>query len=393
MTDGFSDDIRAPPDMLHEMDWMALRDEMPVTRRWAYFDHAAVAPMSAAAQRMMTEWATDAAENGEVNEPRWMHRVEEVRKNFGHLLNADPLDIAFIKNTSEGIDFVAEGFPWRPGDNLITAAEEYPSNVYPWLNLADRGVEVRLVPSRGPRIAIEDIRGRMDNRTRLVSLSFVEFASGYRNDLDSVGALCRERGVQFFVDAIQGLSVLPLDVRRTPVDFLAADGHKWLLGPQGAGIFYVRREMLNVLHPMSVGWNSIINCHDFSRIDFRLKPHAGRWENGTLNMPGILGLGASLQLLLVAGLPAVTERLLDVTDYLCERAQRIGIEVFSSRSDTAKSGIVSLIVPGRDLQQLKRRCRDAGVIINHRAGRIRVSPHCYNTHEEIDRLIELLSAS
>src|SRR5262249_36495562 len=369
--------------MLHYMDWTALRDDMPVTQRWAYFDHAAVAPISRSAQRIMADWAVDVADNGEINEPRWMHRVEEVRRNFGRLLNADPLDIAFIKNTSEGIDFVAEGYPWRAGDNVITAADEYPSNLYPWMNLAPRGVEMRLVPSRGPRIAIDDIRARMDNKTRLVSLSFVEYSSGFRNDLDAVGALCRERGVHLFVDAIQGLGALPLDVQRTPVDFLAADGHKWLLGPQGAGVFYVRREMLDVLHPISVGWNSVVDCHNFSRLDFRLKPHAGRWESGTLNMPGILGLGASLELLLSIGLAAVAERLMEVTDSLCERAHQIGIEVFSSRAAEEKSGIVSLIVPGRDLQQLKRRCRDAGIIVNHRGGRLRVSPHCYNDHEEI----------
>jgi selenocysteine lyase/cysteine desulfurase len=319
--------------------------------------------------------------------------VEEVRRNFGRLLNVDPLDLAFIKNTSEGVGFVAEGYPWRSGDNLITAAEEYPSNVYPWMNLANRGVEVRFVPSRGPRIALDDIRQRMDSRTRLVSLSFVEFASGFRNDLDAVGGLCRERGVHFFVDAIQGLGVLPLDVQRTPIDFLAADGHKWLLGPQGAGVFYVCREMVDFLHTTSVGWSSVVNYNDFSKIDFRLKPHAGRWESGTLNYAGILGLGASLQLLLDIGILAVEARLMEVTDYLCDRARSIGLEVFSGRFPGERSGIVSLLAPGRDLQQVKRRCRDASIIINHRAGRLRVSPHCYNTTEEIDRLIDVLRVS
>jgi selenocysteine lyase/cysteine desulfurase len=230
----------------------------------------------------------------------------------------------------------------------------------------------------------------MDGRTRIVSLSFVEFSSGFRNDLDAVGSLCSERGVHFFVDAIQGLGVLPLDVQRTPIDFLSADGHKWLLGPQGAGIFYVRRELVDFLHASSVGWSSVVNYHDFSKIDFRLKPHAGRWENGTLNFAGILGLGASLQLLLDVGIPAVEARVLELTDYLCDRARAIGIEVFSSRNLGERSGIVSLLVPGRDLQQLKRSCRDAGIVVNHRAGRLRISPHCYNTTGEIDRLIEML---
>jgi selenocysteine lyase/cysteine desulfurase len=378
--------------MLRCMDWTTLRHEMLVTRHWAYFDHAAVAPITAAAQRVMNEWAADSAENGELHEPNWLRRVDDVRRDFGRLLNADPLDLAFIKNTSEGISFVAEGYPWRPGDNMITAAEEYPANIYPWLNLAERGVEVRMVPSRGPRITVDDVRERMDGRTRLVSLSFVEFSSGFRNDLDAVGSLCRERGVHFFVDAIQGLGVLPLDVQRTPIDFLAADGHKWLLGPGGAGIFFIRPDLVDFLHATSVGWSSVVSYLNFSKIDFRLKPHAGRWESGTLNIPGILGLGASLRLLLDIGINAVETRLMELTDYLCERTRGIGLETFSSRAAGERSGIVSLIVPGRDLQQLKRRCRDAGIVVNHRAGRLRVSPHCYNTTEELDRLIDVLRA-
>jgi selenocysteine lyase/cysteine desulfurase len=372
------------------MDWTALREEFPVSRRWAFFDHAAVAPLSGRAHQALVEWATDMAENGAVHEARWVRRVEEVRRLAGRLLNADPLDLAFVKNTSEGIAFVAEGFPWQPGDNVVTAAEEYPSNLYPWMNLADRGVEVRRVASRDGRLWVEDLQAAMDRRTRLVSLSFVEFASGFRNDLDAVGALCRERGVYFFVDAIQGLGVLPLDMRQTPIDFLSADGHKWLLAPEGAGIFYIRRALVDLLHPVAVGWNSVIGCRDFSRIDFRLKPHAGRWESGSLNVAGITALGASLELLLGIGIPAIAARVLELTDYLCERAAGAGLEVFSSRRPGDRSAIVSLLVPGADLRGLVRRCREAGVVVNRRAGRLRVSPHCYNTEAEIDRLVQVL---
>jgi selenocysteine lyase/cysteine desulfurase len=373
------------------MDWIALRSELPVTRRWAFFDHAAVAPLTGRARAALIEWAADMADNGDVNEPRWVRRVEEVRQLAGRLLNADPLDIAFVKNTSEGIGIVAEGLPWKPGDNMVTAAEEYPANIYPWMNLASRGVEVRLIPSRGARIEIDDILGLVDAHTRLVSLSAVEFASGFRNNLDAVGGLCRQRGIYFFVDAIQGLGVLPLDVRRMPVDFLAADGHKWLLGPEGAGLFYIRRELIEVLRPVGVGWNSVVASRNFSRIDFRLKPHAGRWESGSLNVAGVHALGASLELLLDIGIGAIQERVFELTDYLCECADRTGLEVFSSRAAADKSAIVSLIVPGADPHELKRRCRAAGIVVNQRAGRLRVSPHCYNTHEELDRLLEVIS--
>src|SRR5438128_6989247 len=234
-----------------QMDWTKLREEFPITCRWAFFDHAAVAPISARAQRAMAEWAADMVENGDVNVAHWERRVEEVRALAGRLVNADPNDIAFIKNTSEGVGIVAEGFPWQPGDNVITAAEEYPSNIYPWMNLAGRGVEVRTLASRDQRLWLDDLRALIDQHTRIVSLSFVEFASGFRNDLDAIGALCRERGVYFFLDAIQGLGVLPLDVQKTPVDFLSADGHKWLLGPEGAGVFYIRRDLVDLLRPVS----------------------------------------------------------------------------------------------------------------------------------------------
>jgi selenocysteine lyase/cysteine desulfurase len=372
------------------MDWQALRDEMPVTRRWAFFDHAAVAPLTVRAQRAMAEWAAELAENGVAHESRRTKRVEEVRRLAAQLLGADPLDIAFVKNTSEGIGIVAEGYPWRAGDNVVTAEDEYPANRYPWMNLGGRGVEVRVVPGREGRVRIDDVRAAMDARTRLVSLSFVEFATGFRNDLDAVGALCRERGAHFFVDAIQGLGVLPLDVRRTPVDFLAADGHKWLLGPEGAGIFWIRRELVDMLHAVGVGWNSVVGARDFSRIDFTLKPHAGRWESGTLNVAGILALGASLQMLLEIGIGAIEARVLELTDHLCERARNASLQVFSSRRRGEKSGIVSLIVPGADVAQLVRRCREAGVVINQRAGRLRVSPHCYNTTEEVEHFLSVV---
>jgi selenocysteine lyase/cysteine desulfurase len=372
------------------MDWDKLRNEFPVTPRWAFLDHAAVAPLSGRAQQAMAQWAGDMAENGEVYESRWVKRVEEVRRLAGRLLNADPLDVAFIKNTSEGIGLVAEGFPWKQGDNVVTAAEEYPANIYPWMNLARRGVEVRRVPSRGARLEIDDLRAALDDRTRLVSLSFVEFASGFRNDLDTLGTLCRERGIYFFVDAIQGLGVLPLDVQRTPVDFLSADGHKWLLGPEGAGIFYIRRELVEMLHPVGVGWNSVVGSRDFSRIDFSLKPHAGRWESGSLNVAGITALGASLELLLEIGIEAIKVRVLEVTDYLCENAGQAGLEVFSSRLPHDKSGIVSLLSPGVDVKKMVRHCRENSVVINQRAGRLRVSPHFYNTTAEMDRLLELI---
>ena len=375
------------------MDWTDLRRQCPITTRWAYFDHAAVAPLTERARQTLVEWAADLAENGEVHDGTRVRRVEEVRVLAARLLSADPLDIAFIKNTSEGIGIVAEGLPWQAGDNVVTAEDEYPANLYPWMNLSGRGVELRRVPSRDGRILLDDLRAAIDDRTRLLSLSYVEYASGFRNDLDAVGGLCREKGILFFVDAIQGLGILPLDVRKTPIDFLAADGHKWMLGPEGAGLFWIRRDMVERLHPVGVGWNSVIDSRNFGHIEFRLKPHAGRWESGSLNVGGILALGASLELLLTLGIDMIAERVLTLTDYLCERAARAGMVVYSSRLASEKSAIVSLSLPGGNVRDMVRRCRDAGIVVNQRAGRLRVSPHAYNTIEELDRLAALLGAT
>jgi selenocysteine lyase/cysteine desulfurase len=372
------------------MDWHAFRTHFPVTARWAFLDHAAVAAppdVCAAAQKA---WADDKAVNGITSYHPWADRVEETRRRAGRLLNTDPLDVCFVGSTTHGIGLVAEGFPWRPGDNVVTVAEEYPSNQYPWMNLRDRGVEARPVASRGNRVDVVDIRAAINDRTRVLAISSVEYGSGFRNDLDALGELCRQRGVFLFVDAIQSLGVFPLDVQRTPIDALAADGHKWLLGPEGAGIAYIRREWVDRLHATNVGWNSVVNFADFSTVELRLKPHAGRWEGGTVNVGGIVGMGESLQLLLDTGIETVRARVLELTDYLCDRVRSVGADVFSSRTPGEESGIVSLLTPGRDPKDVMRRCKAAGIVVNVRAGRLRVSPHAYNTPGEIDRFVAVL---
>lgn len=373
------------------MDWTAFRAHFPIVKRWAFFDHAAVAPVPDRAVEALEEYGRRMAENGIADVWFWADRVAHVRRLAAQLVNAPAAeDVCFVPNTTTGIGLVAEGFPWKPGDNVVLAAEEYPSNQYPWLNLKKRGVEVRTVPSRGSRVEIDDVRAAMDSRTRVLTASFVQYASGFRADLDALGALCRERNVFFFVDAIQGLGVFPLDVQKTPIDALAADGHKWLLAPEGAGIAYVRREWVERLHPVGVGAHSVARPFDYGTIHFDLKPHAGRYEGGALNLPGVTALGESLNLLLGAGIENVSARVLQLTDYLCEKAPSAGLEVFSSRRPGDGSGIVSLTRPGVPQKDVMKRCRDAGVVVNVRGGRLRVSPHAYNTEDEIDRFLDVV---
>jgi selenocysteine lyase/cysteine desulfurase len=373
------------------MDWSAFRAEFPVTARWAFLDHAAVAPLSVPAVRALHEYAASLAENGIAAFRPWFDRLQHVRRLAAQLINAPhPDDVYFVPNTTHGIGVVAEGYPWQPGDNVVLAAEEYPANQYPWMNLRHRGVEVRSVPSRGSRLHVDDVRAAMDLRTRVFTVSAVEFASGFRVDLDAYGELCRDRGVFFFVDAIQALGVLPIDVQRSGIDALSADGHKWMLGPEGAGFGYVRREWVDRLHPIGVGANSVHHAWAYSTIDFTLKPHAGRWEGGAYNVPGIAALGASLELLLGAGIGNLERRVTELTDYLCDRAASAGLEVFSGRGAAEKSGIVSLVKPAVPSAEIQKRCRAAGIVVNNRADRVRVSPHAYNTPEELDRFLDVV---
>lgn len=224
--------------------WDDFRAKMPVVEKWAYFDHAGVAPLPAPTADVLVEFAGDNAANGVAHWNRWRSTVETARELGARLLGAMTGEVAVIHNTTEGINFVAEGFPWRPGDNVVTLSSEFPSNLYPWLNLASRGVETRQVAVTNERLDPAAVEKACDARTRVLALSWVGYMTGWRNDLALLSEIAHKRGLFFFVDAIQALGVFPLDVGRLPIDALAADGHKWLLGPEGAGLFYVRQRNL-----------------------------------------------------------------------------------------------------------------------------------------------------
>jgi selenocysteine lyase/cysteine desulfurase len=370
--------------------WAALRAQMPVARNWAYFDHASVAPIPEATARLVAAWADDVATSGDVHWLDWAGRLERLRRAAARLLAADPAEIALVRNTTEGMNLVAEGFPWRAGDNLVVPADEFPSNLYPWMQLARLGVETRRVAPCDGRIELADLEAACDRHTRLIAASWVGYASGWRLDLDALCELAHRRGAYLFVDAIQGLGVFPINVERTPIDFLAADGHKWLLGPEGAGIFYLRREHLDLLRPIGVGWNSVVQGANFSHIELTYKPAASRYEGGTPNMGGLAGLGESLELLLSYGAEALAGRIVELTDLACDRLRSIGATIASRREGEHRSGIVSFTLPGVDLAQVRRQCLAEKVVLGCRGGRIRISPHAYNDASDIERLVAAL---
>lgn len=370
--------------------WSEFRREMPVTRKWAYFDHAAVAPLPGVVSGVIAQWAEDAAENGDVPWLEWNAQVERTRAEAAAMLGAECQHVALLRNTTHGINCVAEGYPWQRGDNVVTLADEFPTNQYPWLLLAAQGVETRRVPVEDARVDLNRIAAACDARTRIVSLSWVGFSNGWRIDVGEAAELVHSRGALLHLDAIQALGVFPLDVRAAKIDFLSADGHKWMLGPEGAGVFYLRPEHLDLLKPVGVGWNSVVGAHDFSVIQADWRKDATRYEGGSQNMVGMIALGESLKLLNRFGQAALGERIVQITTYACRRLQEIGAEIHVNRQPGHESGIVLFDLPGRDPQALRKDCLDAGIVLSHRAGRLRISPHAYNTEEEVDRLIEVL---
>ena len=372
------------------LDLETLRSEFPVTRSWIYLNHAGIAPISLRVHRAMQGLLKDVEENGMVNHAAWMETVQRTRIAAARMLNAQPSEIAFVKNTTEGILIVASGIRWRRGDNVVIAEREFPANVYPWLNLKPKGVEVRFAREVEGCIPIEEVARLIDARTRVVSLSAVEFATGYRNDLDALGALCHERGVLFCVDAIQGLGALPVDVRRSNIDVLSADGHKWLLGPEGAGVFYCARAASRKIDVAGLGWGGVVNPTDFLNYDATPAPTAERFESGTLNTAGIYGLRAALDLLLSVGIAEIEARILALTDRLCAGLREKGYRVHSPRGPSEKSGIVTFSHERHDAGDLLRRLREHRIVGALRDGKVRLSPHFYNTEAEIDRVIEIL---
>ncbi|MFO0906955.1 MAG: aminotransferase class V-fold PLP-dependent enzyme [Isosphaeraceae bacterium] len=375
-------------------DWEELRQrEFRVAERWAYFDHAAVSPLPHSSAEVLHRWTEDQERNGVVNWLEWDSGTRTHRANLARLVHAHPDEIAFVSNTTHGIGLVAEGFPWRAGDSVVTAAEEYTSNIYPWMNLADRRVTTRLVPSRDGRVEVDDLAAACDASTRVLTISHVEFGSGFRNNLDTIGQLCRERGIAFFVDAIQGLGPHEIDVEQTPIDFLAASGHKWLLGPGGAGFLYVRREWIDRLRPVGVGWHSVTSSYNDPEPDFTLKPTAERWEGGSVNMPGLHAFGTSAALLLKVGLANVSARILDRAERVREIARSAGWSVYGSSRPEDQSGIVALEKAGRDPNAVVRVLRNHGVAAACRRGRLRFSPHIYNNDADLDRLRDALDAA
>ncbi len=362
--------------------------EFPVRKSLVYFNHAAVAPLPRRVAEAIAAHNENARDRGAVDWRRWYAAIEQTREKVARFLGARPGEIAFLPNTSWGLNLVAQAFAWKEGDNVVTDDMEFPSNAYPWLALEKRGIECRMARNRGGRITLDDIARKVDERTRILAVSWVAFHNGWVYPIEEISKFCRERGILFVLDAIQGLGALPLDAGKAGVDVLAADSHKWLLGPEGCAVFYVSESARDRVPPLFAGWWNI--KHERGYLDYSLDFYDGarRYEPGTLPTANIAGLSAAIDLLSQVGPETIRARILGVCESLkrglTERCWTI------SSPEPLRSGILSAARPDTDSRDLARRLEERGVITAPREGSVRFSPHFCNDPGEVSRILQVL---
>lgn len=370
-----------------------LRSEFPIKEQYAFLNHASVAPIPASTQAAISQFAQVAAEEGPANYAGWIHGMTLAREAAGRMICAEPDDICFVKSTNHGLLIVANSINWKAGDNIVGLEHEFPANILPWKNLSRLGVELRLVPERPDyTYTLDDIMSRIDERTRLVAVSWVEYATGFRNDIEALARLCRERNILFSVDAIQGLGVLPINVTELGIDFFMADGHKWMLGPEGCGILYVRRDRIAEMNNSMCGWCGQKNPQDYDNTEQPYKPTARRFEEGSHNLMSIIALGASTRLLLDAGPAYVENRVRDLSTLILRRVREKGYTVITPEPWEQRAGIVAFTKEGLGdgLGLAAQLQKEHKVMIACRRGFLRASPHFYNDEDEVERLIRAL---
>jgi selenocysteine lyase/cysteine desulfurase len=365
--------------------------EFPVAREKAYLAHAGVCPLPRRVTDAIREYAEACGSDDQ--ETVFGARFIEARALAAQLLGADPDEIAFVGPTSLALSFVAAGFPLRKGDNILIYFEDYPSNVYPWMALAERGVEVRMMNVRGlGRIRPIDVEGQIDEQTRLVALASCHFVSGWRIDLSAIGRLLQARSIAFCVDGIQTVGAFPTSVEH--VDFLAADAHKWMLGPCAAGILYVRKSWQDRLKPTVQGWHNIRCPNYIAQEKLVFRQNARRYEAGTANLLGLAGLEAALRLLMEIGVENIAKELLRKRTWVAGALQHKGYSVLHDDAPaTNAGGMVSFFREGTDLTTLHQKLLEAKIVTSLRSDRlgkkfIRLSPHFYNTDAELQRLLD-----
>ena len=369
-----------------------LRALFPITEHSIYLNHAAVSPLPTTTVRAVESQLRDVHENGSAGFRNWLATKEQARELLANLLGARPEQVAFMRNTSDALSSVANGLTWRAGDNIVTFGREFPSNIYPWLRIRDvHGVEVRMCEEREGRVDLNELESMIDENTRVVAVSHVQYASGFRIDLERLGRVVRQHDALFVVDVIQALGVIPTNVEAEFIDVAAGAGHKWLMAPEGVGYLYLSDRARERIQPTLVGWISVPNPDDYLNFEQGWNRGTLAWETGTGPASLFYGFKVSLELLTSHGVPRIADYLEELTDQLCEELNGKPYEVVSSRSRGEKSQIVCIRHrEGLSAMALYHRLNAMNIVTAPRGDRLRIAPHFYNTATDINQLIKAL---
>ena len=357
-----------------------------------HLNHAAVGPWPVVTRDAVRRFADENAQLGSKHYPTWLKVEQMLREELARLINAPSTnDIALVKNTSEALSFVAYGLEWQVGHNIVSSDQEFPSNRIVWESLGQFGVEFREADLNSAATAEDALFARVDQNTRMITVSSIQYATGLRMDLERIGQFCRENGILFCVDAIQSIGAVQLDVQAINADFVMADGHKWMLGPEGLGLFYVRPEIRDRLRLTQYGWHMVDPLGNYSYKDWKVAKTARRFECGSPNMVGIHALHASIKLLLDIGLEQIEYHVLDNSRYLCDRISEINsLELLTNTKEGRYGGIVNFVARDKDNDELFLQLQQNNVICALRGGGIRFSPHFYTPKKQLDKALGIV---
>jgi len=362
-----------------------------VTERFAYLNHAAAGVLALPVRDALKDFIDAHAAGGIMRTFPYEARMPEYRRRIASFIGARESQIAILRNTSDGANAIAAGLDWNEGDEIVLPDNEFPANVQPWRTLQRYGVVLRFVRTAKHRLTPDVLREHLSSRTKLVALSWISFADGYRHDLSALAEVAHARSVPIVVDAIQGLGAFPLDVRSSGVDGVYCGGAKWMLALQGVGFLYLEDRLMDRLRVAMPGWRSMRDMWNFLAYEQPFSANASRFEGGTPNFIGALSLAGSIALLEEADPTRIAKHVLELTDRLCEGLRSAGAQIVSERGSDRSSGVVLFRLPDRDSVALGKALQSAGIVTTYRHNGVRVSPHGYNTEEEIDAVIDAVS--
>jgi selenocysteine lyase/cysteine desulfurase len=370
-----------------------IRNLFPATQNLVYLNSAAVAPLPSTTVSAVANQLEDVSLNGSMNYAKWVDTKNRCRALAGELLNVPGNNIAFLRNTADGFSAVANGIDWKVGDNIVSFAGEFPSNFYPWRMVRDsHGVELRLCSERNGHVDIDELISMIDGRTKLVSISAIQFSNGYRADLGRIGSAARKHGALLSVDMIQAFGAIPLDLTGLKVDIAAGASHKWLCAPEGCGILFMSERALVQIRPTLVGWISVPNPWDFDDREQQLHPDALALESGTGPAALFYGLEQSLLLLRSVGIEKIRENNFHLADLLCEKLSGSNFEIVSPRDSTTKSQIIALKhKSGVSPMEIFKTLQEKRVIVSPRGDKLRIAPHLFNNEADIEVAARLLN--